>query len=113
MITAGEATLSFSGTKDVIDVLLYDSARLQVDDANRANRKGYTKHKPARPLFDEADVVKVIQRLRVVEFGAVFAPAPGISARFTRAGHILGAAVVQLIPCASSVTRWVSGRKSR
>jgi metallo-beta-lactamase family protein len=84
------------GTKDVLDVLLYDSARLQMDDAARANRKGYTKHKPALPLFDERDVANTMRRLVVVEFGTAFAAAPGVSARFTRAGHILGAAVTHL-----------------
>jgi metallo-beta-lactamase family protein len=87
---------STPGTRDVLDVLLNDSARLQADDANRANRKGYTRHRPAKPLFDENDVTSVMKRLRVFEFGVAFPVAAGVTARFTRAGHILGAAVVHL-----------------
>ena len=44
---------------DLLEVLLRDAARLQEEDAARANRYGYTRHRPALPLFTEADVERV------------------------------------------------------
>jgi metallo-beta-lactamase family protein len=43
-------------TRELAEILLLDAAHLQEEDAGYLNRKGLTKHSPALPLFDEADV---------------------------------------------------------
>ena len=75
-------------------ILLRDSGRLQEEQAEHANRHGYSKHRPALPLYTEADADRSLARLAPVEFGRAFEPLPGVRVRFLRAGHILGAAMV-------------------
>lgn len=83
-------------TRDLCGVLLPDSARLMVEEAAHANRHGWSRHHPALPLFDEDDARRALERLQAQPFERDFAPVPGLQARFTRAGHILGAASVRL-----------------
>jgi metallo-beta-lactamase family protein len=85
------------GTIDLLRILLPDAAHLQEEEAAFANRHGTSRHDPALPLFTTADAERVLTRLERVEFGAAFAPAPGMQARFARAGHILGAAIVECV----------------
>jgi len=83
-------------TKELAQILLLDAARLQEEDAEYANRKHYSKHKPALPLFTEDDAMQALSHLRAVEHDEWFEPA-GIPARFHNAGHILGSAFLELV----------------
>ncbi len=85
-----------SGTKDLLRVLLLDSARLQEEEAETANRYGYTKHAPARPLYTVEDAEKTLTYLKAVDYHESFMVTKSISGFFYRAGHILGSAIVQL-----------------
>lgn len=69
-------------TRDIMDVLLTDSARIMVMDANSS------------PLYTEADVRYAMDRVRVVEFNTQIRIAPGINIRMMQAGHILGASAI-------------------
>ncbi|MEX2626275.1 MAG: MBL fold metallo-hydrolase, partial [Ilumatobacteraceae bacterium] len=73
-------------------IVLPDSGHLHEEEAAFANRKGYSKHDPALPLYTEADAERSLQHLREVDFGAPTVVAPGIEVTFRHAGHILGAA---------------------
>lgn len=84
------------GTASLLRVLLPDAAHLQEEDAAYANAKGYSKHTPALPLFDRWDADRALGLLRPLPRGQDFTPAPGVRARFQRAGHIVGAAWVEL-----------------
>lgn len=87
---------STPGTADLLRILLPDAAYLQEEDARFANMHGYSKHRPALPLFDRADAEAALSLLRPVPYDERFVPAEGVSARFRRAGHIVGAARVEL-----------------
>jgi metallo-beta-lactamase family protein len=84
------------GTRDLAQILLPDSGHIQEEDAAFANRKGFSKHAPALPLYTEAEAVRSLKLLRAVPMREAFAPLPGWTARFTGAGHILGAASLLL-----------------
>jgi len=84
------------GTAELAAIVLPDSGRLQEEDASFANRKGFSKHKPALPLYTEEDAIAAAELIRPVETGAPLEIAPGIGLELTRAGHILGAASVSL-----------------
>ena len=84
------------GTRDLLRLLLPDSAFLQEEDARYANKLGYSKHDPAKPLYTRADAEKALARLTAVPFHESFEPAPGLTASFSRAGHIIGSASVSL-----------------
>ena len=84
------------GTAALLGLLLPDSARLQMEEADYANRKGYSKHHPAEPLYTEADAEGALSLLRSVEYTAEAELLPGISAAMHPAGHLLGSASVLL-----------------
>ncbi|TAJ21600.1 MAG: MBL fold metallo-hydrolase [Planctomycetota bacterium] len=83
-------------TRDLLDVLLHDAARIEEEDAAYANRKGFSRHRPALPLFESADVDRVLRQVVVHSYHEDFAPASGLTARLRRSGHILGSATVCL-----------------
>src|SRR5512138_718992 len=83
-------------TIDLCALLLPDSGRIQEEDAAYANRHGISKHKPALPLYTEADALEALRRLRPIGFAQSTAVAPGIEATWHAAGHILGAASIEL-----------------
>jgi metallo-beta-lactamase family protein len=76
--------------------MLLDSAELMEEEAERANRYGYSRHKPALPLYTGADAEATFKLLRTHRYGAVFSVAEGVRAVFRHAGHILGSATVEL-----------------
>lgn len=75
-------------------ILLRDSGRLQEEQADDANRHGYSKHHPALPLYTEADAEVALARFSPVPFDRGFEPFPGVRVQLLRAGHILGAAIL-------------------
>ncbi|WPG41639.1 MBL fold metallo-hydrolase [Variovorax sp. EBFNA2] len=85
-----------SATRELCELLLPDSGRLQEEDADFANRHGHSKHKPALTLYTEQDARAALKRFEVVPFGQECAPWPGWSWQLHRAGHILGAASVRV-----------------
>lgn len=83
-------------TRDLCNILLPDSGHLQEKDADFANRHGFSKHKPALPLYTKADAVACLRLLAPRKFEEAASILPGVSLRFRPAGHILGAAIVEL-----------------
>ena len=82
-------------TADLLGLLLYDSAKCQAEDAFYANRKGYAKHRPALPLYEEQDVDRTLRLVKSVPREEWFEPAGGIRCRYHDAGHMLGSAFVE------------------
>lgn len=85
-----------AGTADLCRILLPDSGRIHEEDAKRANRRGYSKHKPALPLYTEADAMLALEYLEVRPFGECFEVATDLQAQLAPAGHILGSATLRL-----------------
>jgi len=83
-------------TRDLCGILLPDSGFLQERDADFANRHRSSKHDPALPLYTLEDAEKALKAFRVKPFNSAFDLNVGVSARFHRAGHILGASIVEL-----------------
>jgi len=85
-----------SGTQALCEILLPDSAHLQEEDAKFANKHGFSKHSPARPLYSLADAERCLRRLHPGEIGGTIEPVPGLAVTFHPASHLLGAASLQL-----------------
>lgn len=83
-------------TAELAAIVLRDSARLQQEDADDANRGGYSRHVPAMPLYTSADAEQALTLLRVHGYGERFQVTPSATALFRRAGHILGSASIDL-----------------
>ena len=83
-----------TATAKITDVMLRDSAFIQMQDAAYLNQKTNRRGQPAiKPLYDLDDAVNAINRLRGHHYRAPFEIAPGITVEDYDAGHILGAAV--------------------
>lgn len=83
-------------TIELCRILLPDSGHLQEEQAQFANRHGFSKHSPALPLYTERDARESLKCFKPVGFDEVLAPVPGMSSRFLRAGHLLGAASIRI-----------------
>jgi metallo-beta-lactamase family protein len=83
-------------TLELARLVLLDSAKLQEEDAERANRKGYSKHTPAEALYTSDDVTRTMRLFRTHDYHEPFDLGDGIRVQFFDAGHILGAAFAQI-----------------
>ncbi len=84
------------GTADLLEVLLLDSAKLQEEEADYAHRKGYSKHKDPRPLYSTEDVEAALPLVEPYSYGEEIEINDRVKLKFFNAGHILGAAIVEL-----------------
>jgi metallo-beta-lactamase family protein len=85
-----------AGTKDLCGIVLPDSGRIQEEDAEQANRHGYSKHAPALPLYTEADANHTLTLLQPVGYERSVPVADGIEVEFINAGHLLGSAYARV-----------------
>ena len=88
--------LATEPTLEIAKVILEDSARIQEEDAERANQEGFSKHKPAKPLYDKKDVEKTIPHFSPQPLDKWIELFENISARFRYNGHIIGATFIEL-----------------
>lgn len=92
-----------AATGKLLKILLPDSAYLQEEEAAFANRHRLSKHTPALPLYTQADAETALEWLRPSAWSQPLAIAPGITACFSPAGHLLGAASVLITSSAARV----------
>ncbi len=97
------AKLGFNGaihcsqaTRDLCRILLLDSAHIQEKDAEFHNKHNTSKHEPALPLYTVADVMAVMKQFKAHPFKEAFSLGEGVQALFRHAGHILGAATLEI-----------------
>src|SRR5512142_2315797 len=80
-------------TADLCGIILPDSGHLQEEEAERANKHGYSKHSPALPLYTREDAERALEQLQRVPV-ARRTEAGAFAFEYRRAGHILGSANV-------------------
>jgi metallo-beta-lactamase family protein len=85
-------------TNALAELMLLDAAKIQEEDARYANEAGFSKHSPALPLYTTLDAQRALGLRSPQAFGRWFdlAPRGAIRARFLNAGHLLGAAFIEL-----------------
>ncbi|MES2190982.1 MAG: MBL fold metallo-hydrolase [Pseudomonadota bacterium] len=84
------------GTADLCRILLPDAGHLQEEEAEYANRHGFSKHTPAKPLYTREDAERCLKLLHPVETGKRWHPVPGLTASLTPSGHMVGSSFVYL-----------------
>ena len=84
------------GTRDLCAILLPDSGHLQEEEARYANKRSFSKHKPALPLYTEDDARESLKRFAPVPFRKETAVAREFRLTLQPAGHILGASIASL-----------------
>ena len=84
-------------TSHLCDIMLRDSAHIQMFEAEWRNRKGRRQGKPEFvPAYTMEDAMGVIRNFVGCPYNKMITPAEGISARFIDAGHLLGSASIEL-----------------
>lgn len=83
-------------TKDLCNVLLPDSGFLQEEEARMANKYGYSKHKPAQPLYTRTDAEKSLLQFRSMALRKNYKFEEETHLSLIPAGHILGATFIQV-----------------
>ncbi|MCE9596752.1 MAG: MBL fold metallo-hydrolase [Spirochaetia bacterium] len=83
-------------TLDIAEIILKDSAHIQEEEAERANRYGYSKHNPAAPLYDSDDVERTVRLFGNLELDKSESLSPNVTCRLRYNGHILGATFIEL-----------------
>ncbi len=81
---------------ELAELMLLDSAKIQEEDARYANKKKFSRHDPAEPLYGEEDAREALTLRRAQPYGEWFELTEGLSARFLNAGHILGSSFIHL-----------------
>lgn len=83
-------------TARLAEIVMLDAAHLQELATEQAIRGGYSKHAEPRPLYTTGDAQRAVRQLRRVDFDEDVEVLDGVTARWTRAAHILGSASVHL-----------------
>ncbi|WP_414000213.1 MBL fold metallo-hydrolase [Flavobacterium sp. W1B] len=84
-------------TKEISKLILLDSAKIQEEEAEKANKGNYSKHEIAEPLYDVKQAEKVFPFFRVIKTNEAVPLDAQIEAVFITAGHIIGACSIELM----------------
>lgn len=87
--------LCSQATKDLCAVLLPDSGFLQEEEARFANKYGYSKHKPALPLYTREDAENSLKQFQPIEFRKYKKLDEETFITLIPSGHILGASFIE------------------
>lgn len=87
---------STEGTRDLCSILLPDSGHLQEEEAENANKYGYSKHKPALPLYTREDGMNAIQYFHSFPFHEKIQLTDHFKFQFLPAGHIIGSSFIRI-----------------
>jgi len=87
-----------AATRDLCEVMLADSAGIQESEVRFLNRRNSRRGRPeVEPIYTTDDARKVMAQFRRVKLGETVEVAPGVTAVYWEAGHILGAASVEVV----------------
>lgn len=92
------------GTFELCKILLPDSAHLQEEDAKFANKRGFSRHKPALPLYTREDADRCLGQFSPVATEVAFEAAKEFSVTLRAAGHVLGSSFARIQACGIAVT---------
>ena len=85
------------GTRDLCEVMLADSAEIQESEVRQLNRRNAQRGiKPVEPIYSTADVGPTLRLFETAKFNEAFEAHPGVEAVYWPAGHLLGAASIEL-----------------
>ncbi len=84
-------------TKDLSRIMLEDSARLAASDVEYENRRRERRGQELlQPLYDENDVEDVLGQMQALDYDVMTEIGPGLRIKLRDAGHIIGAAIIEL-----------------
>jgi len=83
-------------TLAIAEIILKDSAKIHEEEADKANKEHYTKHKPALPFYTFNEAGQTIKMFQVDMHDKWIKLSENISYRFQYNGHIIGATFIEL-----------------
>jgi metallo-beta-lactamase family protein len=83
-------------TAELAAIIIEDSARLQEEEALKANQLGYSKHHPAQALYTSKDVKATLPLFQPVKDNEWVTFDDKIKFRFLRNGHIIGSSCIEM-----------------
>jgi metallo-beta-lactamase family protein len=83
-------------SRGLVSLILQDAGNIQEEQARYARKKGYSRHADPQPLYTAKDSRAAIRLLRRLDFDQEHEILPGIRVRLRRAGHLLGAASIEI-----------------
>ena len=83
-------------TLDIAEIILRDSARLQEEEAEQANKEGFSKHHPAKALYTEKDVEATLTHFSPINLNHWIDLGGAVMARFQTNGHIIGSTFIEV-----------------
>ncbi|HAR20115.1 MAG TPA: MBL fold hydrolase [Cytophagales bacterium] len=86
-----------TATRDLMEILLLDSAKLQEEEADWAYKKGYSKHSKPMPLYTVEDVNKILGNIKGYSYNQSISIGKNVSIKYYDAGHILGSAITEVL----------------
>jgi metallo-beta-lactamase family protein len=89
--------LATAPTAELAAIILEDSGRIQEDEAIKANAMGYSKHKPAQPLYTSNDVKATLPLIHGVKDNEWIELDKDMKCKFLRNGHIIGSSTIELM----------------
>jgi len=92
-------------THDLCEIMLRDSGHIQEEDAHWANKKGFSKHRPARPLYTVEDAEEALSHFEPLYYGQDLFVTDRLRVKFRDAGHILGSSFVGVKTMRGNETR--------
>ncbi|MBO0330276.1 MBL fold metallo-hydrolase RNA specificity domain-containing protein [[Muricauda] lutisoli] len=88
--------LGTAPTLEIARIILEDSAKIQEEEAEKANKEAYSKHDPALPLYTEEDVAFALNFFEQIEEGEKLSLSEHCDARFFYNGHIIGSTYIEI-----------------
>ena len=85
-----------SPTLDIAEIILKDSAKIQEEEAKQANEQGYSRHKPAIPMYDLNDVEQTVKHFHEIKIDEWVNFGDDMKVRFQTNGHIIGSAFIEV-----------------
>ncbi len=83
-------------TAELMKIILPDSGYLQEEEANYANKHGYSRHKPALPLYTADEAYNSMKNLYLIQMNSPYSIDNQVSVTMRPAGHILGSAILDI-----------------
>lgn len=91
------AVITTPASCDLCDIMLRDSAHIQMSEAEWRNRKAKRAGKPeVVPLYEMKDAIGVLELFEPCPYEQVRTLCDGIQVRFSDVGHLLGSASIEL-----------------
>jgi len=86
-----------AATRDLCEVMLADAGGIQESEVRYLNHRNQQRGRPLiEPIYTAKDAARVMGQFERIKLGETVGVAPGVTATFWEAGHILGSASIEV-----------------